>query len=282
MSNFPSIRWIHRQYGDWPSFSPDGKQVVFWLDNALCVINSDGTDLHLLYPQKGVPDISATRPDWSWNADNIAFTYNQTEIWTVHPDGSGATLYCRVPIGWNLYYPSWYRDLEALVAVGYNQANTQAELFKLTPDSAEVLTTSPHPCAGRPSVNPDGTKIAFAGNWGEYKQVQNQIWVVEPPGKPFLLEPGDNLSLIQGRSPNWSPKGDLIVFESTRPFPNPGPSTPLAIWVMNSDGTDPRPLTDRGLFSAYHAEWSRQQTQIVFAAQGMGIGIIDFPCKETG
>jgi Tol biopolymer transport system component len=271
---FPPIRWIHPHSGDWPSFSPDGKQVVFWLDNALYVINSDGTDLHLLYPQKGVPDVGATRPDWSWNPDAIAFTLNTREIWTVHPDGSGAARYCRVPIGWNLYYPSWYRDLSALAAVGYNHPSTQAEIFRLTPDSAEVLTTSPHPCAGRPSVSPDGASIAFAGNEGAYNQVQNQIWIVEPSRPPFRLEPGKDLSALQGRSPNWSPKGDLIVFESTRPAADPKGS-PLSIWIIKSDGTDPRPVTDRSLFSASHPEWSRQQTQIVFAARGMGIGIIE-------
>ena len=133
-----------------------------------------------------------------------------------------------------------------------------------------------YPVAGRPSVSPDGEKIAFAGNADQYSQAQNQIWVVEPPNKPFRLEKGDDLSAIQGRSPNWSPNGDLIVFESTRPFLHPDPCTALAIWVMNSDGTNPRQLTDRALFSASHAEWSRQQTQIVFAGQGEGIGIIDF------
>ena len=275
-NNFSPVQWIHPRYGDWPSFSPDGSQVVFTLDNALFIMNSDGTDLKRLYPPEGTSDIGATRPDWSWNPDLIAFTYNAREIWTIHPDGSGAALYCRVPVGWNLYYPSWCQDLKALIAVGYNEANTQAETFRLTPDSVEVLTTSPDPCAGRPSVSPDGKKIAFAGNWGKFSQVQNQIWVVEPPGKPFHLEKGEDLSAIQGRSPSWSPQGDLIVFESTRPFLHPGPGTPLAIWVMNSDGTNPRQLTDRARYSAFHAEWSRQQTRIVFAGQGMGIGIMEY------
>jgi Tol biopolymer transport system component len=270
---FPPVRWIH-PHGDWPSFSPDGKQVVFWLDGALYVVDSDGKNFHLLYPHKGTPDVGATRPDWSWNHDRIAFTVNGRETWTVHPDGSGAALYCRVPIGWNLLYPSWYRDLEALAAVGYNPCNTQAEIFKLTPDSAEVLTRSPHPVAGRPSVSPDGARIAFAGNEGEYDQVQNQIWIVKPPAPAFRLEPGKDLSAIQGRSPNWSPEGNLIVFESTRPAANP-PGSPMAIWIIKSDGTDAHPVTDSAQFGASHPEWSRQQTQIVFAARGKGIGILE-------
>jgi len=54
----------------------------------------------------------------------------------------------------------------------------------------------------------------------------------------------------------------------------------LAIWIMNGEGTGLRQLTDRALFSAFHAEWSRQQTRIVFAGQGEGIGIIDFAAGD--
>lgn len=277
---FPDIQWIHPR-GDWPSFSPDGSQVVFTLDGSLYIVNADGTDPHLLYPPKGSTGIQATRPDWSWNPDAIAFAQNGETIYTVKPDGSGAAPYYggELPFPAGLIYPSWYRDLSALVAVGYykdEDGQQQAALFKLTPNSAEQLTTSPKPCAGRPSVGPDGQRIAFAGNWGAYNQVLNQIWVVEPPGEPTRLEPGNPIE-FQGRSPNWSPFGDQIVFESTRPAPAPTTATPLAIWVMNSDGTSPRPLTDVTLFSAFHAEWSRQQTQIVFAAQGKGIGVIQIP-----
>ncbi|HEV7506292.1 MAG TPA: hypothetical protein VGS07_15410 [Thermoanaerobaculia bacterium] len=276
MSDFPKIQWLHPD-GGWPSFSTDGGQVVFTKGNTLYIINSDGTDLRRLYPAAGTSGVSATRPDWSWNPNAIAFARNG-EIWTVHPDGSGAAPYFKgaLPITANVIYPSWCKDLKSLVAVGYYEeaGAKQAVLLKLTPDTAEVLTKSPHPCAGRPSVNPEDTRIAFAGNWGEYQQEQNQIWIVEPLNEPFRLEPGDP-SAFQGRSPNWSPDGDQIVFESTRPTPDPDTNTWLAIWVINSDGRGPWQLTDRTLFSATHAEWSRQQTRIVFQAKGKGIGIID-------
>jgi len=277
MSKFLPIQWINTNpYSDWPSFSLDGSQVVFTLGGALYTVDVSGANLKRLYPAEGTTGVNATRPDWSWNAESIAFTYNNSEIWTVSPDGSGAAPYCAAPPpGAYMYYPSWNQDLKSLIAVGYNKENTQAELFKLTPDSHESLTKTPYPCAGRPSVNPDGTRIAFAGNWGEYKQVQNQIWIVEPPKEPFRLEPGDP-SAFQGRSPNWSPTGERIVFESTRPTPDPTGKTRLAIWIINSDGKEPWQLTDRELFSAYHAEWSRQQTQVVFAGAGQGIGIINF------
>ena len=278
-SQFPQVNWIH-PVGGWPSFSPDGTQIVFNINNALWIIDTDGTNLHRLFPAEGSQD-SATRADWSWNPDWIAFSLNEEEIWVVHPDGTGAASYYQgdaAPTGVAMYYPSWYQDLSALVAVGYTNQNNPgtegAELYRMTPETIASLTTSPHPVAGRPSVNPDGTKIAFAGNEGEYKQVENQIWIVAPPGDPSRLEPGNELA-FQGRSPNWSPQGDLIVFESTRPTVNPTTKTPLAIYVIQSDGCNPRAITDRTAYSATHAEWNRQQTQIVFQGSGKGIGIIN-------
>jgi Tol biopolymer transport system component len=247
-------------------------------------MNSDGSDLHLLYPPQGTTGISATRPDWSWNA-NIAFAVNGEVIYTIHPDGTGAAPYYQgdLPLPSGMIYPSWDRDGESLIAVRYYQEGgaQQAELYRLRLLTYERLTTSPHPVAGRPSVSPDGRKIAFAGNEGAFNQQNNQIWIVEPPDAPFRLEPGDPV-LHQGRSPNWSPDGTQIVFESTRPSQGTTDIRPLTIWVIDSDGQNPRQLTDNTGFMTSHPEWSRQQTRIVLngPGNGRGIGIIDLTAAE--
>jgi Tol biopolymer transport system component len=281
---YPQIHWIHPQ-GAWPSFSRDGKRIVFCVKRSdggfsLWVMGADGSSPHLLYPPEGTTGISATRPDWSWNADRIAFAYNGEEIYTIDPNGTGAAPYYHgsAPAPGGMIYPSWNRDCESLVAVSYTKRNgaQQAELYRLTPTTFERLTTSPHPVAGRPSVSPDGCQVAFAGNEGEYKQAENQIWVVRPPEKPHRLEPGDKVQ-CQGRSPNWSPDGRLIVFESNRPSEPGGAPGPLAVWVIGSDGKGPVKLTDNKGFSISHPEWSRQQTQICFDGQGKGIGVIHAP-----
>ena len=266
-------KWIYSAPGaDRPSFSPDGSQIVFHVESgndvSLWIVDADGSNPHLLYPPARTANPRASRPDWSWS-EKIAFG-NNGAIWTINPDGSDAAPYYRgtiAPPG-GLAYPSWYKDLGAIVAVAYHDNPTAAELHKLTPRFIRQLTTSPHPCAGRPSVNPEGTKIAFAGNSGVCSQSVNQIWMWEPNIRPHRIEPGDPAS-VQGRSPNWSPRGDLIVFSSNRGKP---PSKSLAAWVMNSDGTDPRRITEIGL----HPQWNRQQTKIVLASPSGQIGIVKF------
>jgi WD40 repeat protein len=268
-------KWIYQASGaDRPSFSPDGSKVVFHVqsgaDVSLWIVDADGGNPHRIYPPGGAANPQASRPDWSWS-DRIAFG-NAGAIWTVDPDGSGAAPYYRGTITppEGLTYPSWYKDLGAIVAVAYGERAgvRSATLYKLTPHAVEPLTTSPHPCAGRPSVNPDGTRVAFAGNSLVCSQSVNQIWVKEPNIRPHRIEPGDPAH-VQGRSPNWSPLGDLIVFSSNRGKP---PSEELAAWVMNSDGTNPRRITEVGL----HPQWNRQQTKIVLASPKGQIGIVDF------
>lgn len=275
--HFPEIKWV-TQFGNRPSLSPDGTKIVFQRDMAdgssLWTVHVDGSNLERLYPLEGTSN--ATRPDWSWS-HKIAFSKDGV-IWTIDPDTKHAEAYYKGPetLDGNMEYPSWYRDLKAIAAVRYYRdvhGAQQAEIYKITPTALERLTTSPHPVAGRPSVSPDGTKIAFAGNEGVYSQERNQIWIVETATKRvYRLEPGNDAE-FQGRSPNWSPRGDLIVFESTRPADPPTTSSMLAAFVIHNAGAALNQIT---LYGISHPEWSRDQSRIVFDARE-GIGIIHYP-----
>jgi Tol biopolymer transport system component len=273
---FPAIHWV-TEFGNRPSFSPDGKRIVFQRDtkggpSSLWIVHRDGKGrAERLYP----PDDSSSpsRPDWSWN-HRIAFS-DQGVIWTIDPDHKDdVRKYYEGPdpLG-TMSYPSWYKDTDAIAAVRYYRDDLgaqQADLYQITPAVQQRLTYSPNPVAGRPSVNPDGTRIAFAGNPGVYSQEQNQIWIYNTESKKtYQLEAGPE---YQGRAPNWSPQGNLIVFESTRPAHDPTRETPLSLFVIASVGLMARQIT---LHSVSHPAWSRQQDRIVFDTPE-GIGYIDF------
>ncbi len=61
---------------------------------------------------------------------------------------------------------------------------------------------------------------------------------------------------------SWNPDGKKIAFESVR-----GGS--VALWVMNSDGTSPTPLT-RDLSNNWHPAWSPDGKHIAFASDRSG------------
>ena len=289
MKSYPPITCIATP-GDWPSFSADGSQVVYVKHLAsLWTVPSTGGTSTVLVP--GRLNFQATRPDWSWNPKTIAFTATQrakgvttSTIWQVDSDGSNLQ-----PINYtgdldNTFYPSWCRDLHCIVAMdgGSNgldcepvtgvgvalgpNPNVVLYRFDLKYGTASALTRLSNITAGRPSVNPTGTAVAFAGKKGPFDNKYNQIWSVTPPEeKAVQLDPG------LGRSPNWSPDGKWILFESSRNY-----DIYQLFVIPATGGRHPVALTD-GSADATHGEWSRQQDRIVFHLDGTGIVTFEVP-----
>lgn len=272
MQSYPPITSIAPS-GDWPSFSEDGSQVVFVHNNSnsLRTVASTGGASTVIV--QGGSDFQATRPDWSWNPNTIAFTAMQKTnrettytIWQVESDGSNAQ-----PINYNgdlvnTFYPSWYQDLQSIVAMDWGgDKHVVLYQFDLNSGTATAVTSYSDVTAGRPSVNPHGTAVAFAGTKGPYNQENNQIWSITPPATDAV-----QLNPDQGRSPNWSPDGKWILFESNRNGRH------YQLFVMSATGGAPVALTD-GSENATHGEWSRQQDYIVFQVNRSGIATFEVP-----
>lgn len=265
--------------GGSPSFSADGSEVVYEHQECLYVVAAGGGTPRVLVAAEGY---TPSRADWSWSSTTIAYAcQNRAEstIWLVESDGSDQR---PVPMGGltRSTYPSWYRDLRSLVVVDSGNHAYHA-LWRLSVDGTDDpvrLTPADGFCAGRPSVAPRGgaeAAVAFAGRRGPFDQQNNQIWVVSPP-----LQAPAQLDAEQGRSPNWSPDGNWILFESDR-------SGDYRLYVAPAHGAVeplagvPVPVTPSGI-GATHGEWSRQQDQIVFnGSQSIdgpqSIGIVEVP-----
>lgn len=265
----------------WPCFSPDGKTVLFSRTaagghSALYVVPAGGGEAR---PLAAIPAaVSATRAAWSAKG-MIAFTGEsdgKAAIWIANGDGGNAHA---VPTPMDgsqqLVYPSWYPDGAHVAAMdGKNLVIRKVDLASgattLATDHAQVLT-------GMPSVSPDGTMIAFAGqkNAGQaYDQEENVIWLVDAAGKLSTLE----AKPIQGRAPVWSPDGAYLSFESDR-----GPGGQYAIFLVRRDGTGLTQLTDYAL-NATHGVFSPDGRHMVFAAAEAASGqtriaIVDLPSR---
>ncbi len=275
-NSFPEITWLTRS-GSWPSVSPDGSQIVYVDGGKLLSIPVAGGTPQLLYtPPQGQ---QATRPDWSWSP-SIAFSLgsgNAQTIWLIDADGANPRPFPNQQDLTASFYPSWSQNLQSIVVLEAMNPNfaTLYQVFATGSNPPVLLTPSSGFCAGRPSVNPTGTAVAFAGKTGRFDQQNNQIWIVQPPStEPFQLNPE------QGRSPNWSPDGNWILFESNR---GTGQDGNYQLWVArapmaNGPAIDPQPVTPPDIFAS-HGEWSRQQNLIVFdnAGKGQGIGTIAVP-----
>jgi Tol biopolymer transport system component len=279
MATYPDVRWIEIDGADRPSFSRDGSRIVYQnlRGGGLYVVSSSGGAPSLLL--EATADLQPTRPDWSWSPETIAFggqAGRGSTIWLIESDGSGLRQVPGQDGLSGITYPSWYQDGRLLVAVNYGDT---AVLWRLDRDGGERpvrLTPGEGFCAGRPSVAPGNAlaPVAMAGKQGACDQYNNQIWIANPPSEhPVQLDPA------QGRSPNWSPDGRWILFESNRAT---GPGGNYQLFVAPAPGLaivamEPVALTDPS-YMAQHAEWSRQQDRIVFErGNGQALGIIDVP-----
>lgn len=280
MTIYPRIRWITIDGGDRPSFSRDGSEVVYQVGLDLLIIAAKGGKPHVLVA--GSDEFVPSRADWSWSPTTIAFGGAKDKvstIWLIESDGTNLR---QLPNAGGLThstYPSWYEDLKSIVVIDSGNPTFHA-LWRLTVDGSAdpvQLTSMDNFCAGRPTAAPGDANapVAFAGTRGPYNENFNQIWIVNPPSLDAM-----QLNPEQGRSPNWSPDGKWILYESNRLTgtdgnyqlfiaPAPGPGTPAM---------EPVPVTDPAIF-VQHGEWSRQQDRIVFerGSNGAALGVIEVP-----
>jgi len=264
----------------WPCFSPDGKTVLFsrtpdgrnW---ELVRIAASGGAVQK-FARSPMP-VSATRPNWSYKTNQIAFTGTSAagaeEIWIINGDGTGAHAVTAPELSDRMFYPSWHPDGKSLVAT--DGRNQMLKRVNLVGGAAMAITDRARVLTGMSRVSPDGKWIAFAGqvNAGQpYDQEENAIWLLSDAGALTTLE----AKPLQGRTPAWSPDGRRLAFESNR-----GSDDGLyALFVVNRDGTGLMQLTDYAL-NANHPVWSRDGRRIVFAGRERkytnGIAIIDLP-----
>lgn len=277
----PTVRFLTTGSQDyWPCFSPDGTRILFSRR-----LEGTGTwELFVVPVAAGDPQkltrsplpVSATRANWSWRNNLIAFTgttaNGENSVWLINPDGSSPRRLDLRGTSDQVFYPSWFPDGNQIAAMdGQELVIKRIDLGKGTAvtvsDHRQVLT-------GMPSVSPDGKSIAFAGqkNAGQrYDQTKNSIWLVDDAGALHAVESG----AAQGRAPTWSPDGNRLAFESDRGSLD----GQYAIYFINGDGTGLIQVTDRSL-GANHPVWSPDGRQLAFSARdpmhraAIGIAII--------
>ena len=245
-------RLTNNPHDDWsPSWSPDGKRIVFfsdrdghvhakhgWFTFEIYVIDADGRN-----PQNLTNNVGDDRsPSWSPDGKQITFVSERDgnrEIYVIDADGRNPQRLTENPNEDD--FPSWSPDGKQIVFSSARAGQFDYEIYVIDTDGrnpqrlTENLKTD-----WDPVWSPDGERIAFTSD--RKADFENfEIYVMDTDG-------GNQHRLTENRvddwSPSWSPDGERIAFMSERDG-NP------EIYVMDSNGKNLQNLTNNP-----HDDWS--------------------------
>ena len=240
--------------GVFPSYAPAGDRLVLNdqtagnLHNSILVMKADGSTRSVLFTE---PQRSALAPAWSPQGDRVAFGLGGffqsvngssiADIAMMRADGTGLQLLTDGSANYGL--PAWSPDGRRLVCRVAGADQNGLRMLDIETRKLTVLTTG----AGHenfPSWSPKGDRIAFTSDRdGNY-----EIYIIAPDGtglRRLTNSPGNDAHNA------WSPDGEWIAFTSARGgFKDESPLHPYNpqsygdLYVMRTDGTDVRKLTD--------------------------------------
>jgi Tol biopolymer transport system component len=261
-ANGDNLRTLYTRAGYWsgtPSFSPDGKKLLF--DS--CPVGSFGeTHIYSLTAtfndQPGEPtDLGpGYAPAWSPGGKQIAFYIQAGNperlapgVWTMNADGSDRTWRCGGKA------PRWSPDGTSLAVVRITGSGDTIDVHNLTTQETKTVLEHPYPRLAGAAWSPDGTRLAVL------------VPSREGDGELLLITAGFN-----GHKTNVRYKGDI----GWRPWWSPD-GKQLLLWirdkeqhrrvhVLDLDATSEPQLLKHQEETAFNsdANWSPDGKQIVW------------------
>lgn len=209
-----------------PSFSPDGKRVVFsrrgtgydYYRPKLYIMNLDGIDIKKFLD---LGEVKAISPSWSPDGERIAFTLQGTEdqrggLYIVDVDNP-LSIRCISDIRPSSARPAWSPDSKRLAFIsdeyitkpikpGWYAETFVGKIFLVDIDGTGLRSLV---SASRVSWCPDGRKLVYEGTGGYYiiNEDRSGKQLLVPYKKPFLsMTVGGSYPVI------WSPDRKYIAF----------------------------------------------------------------------
>jgi serine/threonine protein kinase len=235
----------------WPiSLSPDGKQLAFGRfyedlnEDELLVANADGTNERSLLRPSNRPSnpgwLSEAAVAWSPDGKMLATGYGQ-------PDGGdhmgvaimsvaeGTLKLIPTPRWFHIGPIVWFSDGNAFALQVQEQELGTTQIWQLSYPGGEArrITSDLNSYAGN--------SLMFTADARALVTVQSEaasnIWIA-PSGEASSARPVTSRKNVQDGTHGltWSPDG-RVVYETNI-------NGKRSVWIMNSDGSDPKPLTD--------------------------------------
>jgi TolB protein len=223
-----------------PAFAADGRRMAFTsfrTGSPMCHLLDFQTKAVRPFPAKGELQTGAA---FSPDGKRIAFTISlngNSDIWVMNADGTG--LKNLTDSRETESSPAWSPDGRRIAFVSTRSGEPQIHVMNADGTGVVRLTTQ-----GRynqtPDWSPRGDVVAFTGR--DERNVFD-LFTVNVETKQIR-----RLTQDEGHNeePSFSPNGRHILFVSTRDGGR------RQLWVMNADGTHPRPL---GLADATTPAW---------------------------
>jgi len=245
-----------------PTFSHDGKYLAYLCfptssDFAVATVRSDGSRSRILKEFKGYTSALA------WTGDNKRLLFNQFQTGSDHTDLRELTI-----ADGSVSDLSFGKDAETLstsakgdrltfaVESGGNNTIWRADLTHLQDPPVEFISSTRDQLG--PKYSPDGAHILFASN----RTGAQEIWMSDAAGGN--LAQLTHLGQSSG-SPDWSPDGKKIAFDSRVPVKDGSPHAD--VYILDLVERVPRKLNS-GNGEASVPSWSNDGKWIYFAAGG--------------
>lgn len=256
ITSFRTVLFDYEAHGlnlpdDHPSFSPDGRKIVFTSnrdggDFEIYVMDVNGANVRRLTSNPGID----TEPVFSPDGSRIAFASERDgQPLGIHlMDVDGTDVRRLTGSGFEENEPAWSPD-GSMLAFTRVQGDEEKDVFVMRADGSEARQLTFAPGEDHDATfSPDGSEVVITSEIAG-TQPFGDTWRVRVSDGSFL----QNLTATLkqgGGDPAWSPDGSQVAF-----FKSPIPVlVTTQMWMVGADGRDPRKIANQGLVNV-HPAW---------------------------